>query len=283
MCRGCKGILAGSILMLIVAFSAITLSVFAQDGPGLSSFRLREDFDGDGRVSVSDVLALLVMGRKSPGEPRFDYDRSGTYGLQDVLSLIVNIVKDDLSISEPTSTSWRNVGPGGGGGQFLPTINPADPSNVFERCDMTGAYVTCDNAESWRMFNLRSTVRDFEFDPSSPSTIYAASTGLYRSDNKGLTWRLIFPDPSDIIEEHMEDDHAGQWFETATGVPEGEQASSIVKVRVDPSNSNHLWMARSSPWFPMTVPLAGAGWSPALKQRYWLFSRAPGGAALMRL
>jgi len=248
MCRGCKGILAGSILMLIVAFSAITLSVFAQDGPGLSSFRLREDFDGDGRVSVSDVLALLVMGRKSPGEPRFDYDRSGTYGLQDVLSLIVNIVKDDLSISEPTSTSWRNVGPGGGGGQFLPTINPADPSNVFERCDMTGAYVTCDNAESWRMFNLRSTVRDFEFDPSSPSTIYAASTGLYRSDNKGLTWRLIFPDPSDIIEEHMEDDHADQWFETATGVPEGEQASSIVKVRVDPSNSNHLWMARSSPW-----------------------------------
>jgi len=245
---GRKGILASSILVLIVALYSVKFPAFAQDEPGLASFQFREDFNRDGRVTVTDVLALLIKGQKSSGDLRFDYDQDGAYNLNDVLSLLVNIVKNDLSVSEPTASSWRNVGPGGGGGQFLPTINPANPDNVFERCDMTGAYVSYDNAESWRMFNLRSTVRDFEFDPSSPSTVYAASTGLYRSDNGGLSWRLIFPDPAEIIEEHMEDDHAGHWFETEAGVPEGEQSSEMYKVRVDPADSRHLWLVRSSPW-----------------------------------
>ena len=248
MCHGCKVILTVSILALIAAFSPARSSAFARSGPAPASFRLAEDFSGDGRVSVSDVLALLIEGKKSPGEPRFDYNRDGTYSFEDVRSLLVNLAGNKLSVSEPTAASWRSVGPGGGGGQFLPTINPADPANVFERCDMTGAYVTYDNAESWRMFNLRSTVRDFEFDPSSPSTVYAASTGLYRTDNGGLSWRLIYPDPADIIEEHMEDDHAGHWFETAAGLPEGEQSSEMYKVRVDPSNSRHIWLVRSNPW-----------------------------------
>src|SRR3990172_7817567 len=76
--------------------------------------------------------------------------------------------------------SWRVLGPGGGGAMFLPTVNPADPQNVFLRCDMTGAYVTHDGGESWRMFHLRAVVRDFEFDPSHPDVIYASNTGLYR-------------------------------------------------------------------------------------------------------
>ncbi|MBN2290262.1 MAG: hypothetical protein JXQ83_13090, partial [Candidatus Glassbacteria bacterium] len=64
-----------------------------------------------------------------------------------------------------SGAEWRVLGPGGGGGQFLPTINPQDSNHVFVRCDMTGAYVTLDGGQSWRMFNLRTVVRDFEFDP----------------------------------------------------------------------------------------------------------------------
>ena len=53
------------------------------------------------------------------------------------------------------------------------TISPHDPSEVLVACDMTGAYMSHDGGHSWRMFNLRGTVRFFVFDPLSAHTIYA--------------------------------------------------------------------------------------------------------------
>src|SRR3954468_14494406 len=49
---------------------------------------------------------------------------------------------------------WEVVGPGGGGGQFSPTISPHTPSDVLAACDMTGSFISHDGGESWRMFNL---------------------------------------------------------------------------------------------------------------------------------
>ena len=54
--------------------------------------------------------------------------------------------------------SWKVIGPGGGGTTIGPTISPHDSSLVVEHCDMTGGYVTHDNGESWRMFNLRGGI-----------------------------------------------------------------------------------------------------------------------------
>jgi len=140
--------------------------------------------------------------------------------------------------------AWRIIGPGGGGAQYIPTISPGDPQNVFVRCDMTGSYVTENGGKSWRMFNLRTVVRDFEFDPQNPNTVYACNTGLYRSEDRGRRWQLIFPDPADVVEETMRGDHASQRFITKSGMPQ----SSIAKIRVDPSNSNHIYLGLSRAW-----------------------------------
>ena len=159
--------------------------------------------------------------------------------------------KPDLNlIQAPERTlaagqGWRVLGPGGGGGQFLPTINPQDSNHVFVRCDMTGAYVTLDGGGSWRMFNLRTVVRDFEFDPQQPNTVYAANTGLYRSEDRGRHWRLICPDPENVLAERMIGDHANQRFETADGMP----GASIDKIRVDPENSDHLYLGLAAPHY----------------------------------
>ena len=59
----------------------------------------------------------------------------------------------------------RVIGPGGGGSMFNPTVSPHDKNTVLVSCDMTGAYITHDGGQSWRMFNLRGTVRFFAFDP----------------------------------------------------------------------------------------------------------------------
>ena len=95
-------------------------------------------------------------------------------------------------LASPAIT-WKVIGPGGGGAQFNPTISPHDPKTVLVRCDMTGAYITHDAGNSWRMFNLRGVVSLFAFDPVDPNTIYAYSAGLFRSTDQGRTWALVYP------------------------------------------------------------------------------------------
>ena len=66
----------------------------------------------------------------------------------------------------PGSNSWKVIGPGGGGTMIGPTISPHDSQLVVEHCDMTGGYITRDNGQSWRMFNLRGGIAVFAFDPA---------------------------------------------------------------------------------------------------------------------
>ena len=79
------------------------------------------------------------------------------------------------------------VGPGGGGAMYHATVNPRDPNEVLVACDMTGSYISHDGGHSWRMFNLRGTVRFFAFDPVQPRTIYAGTQALWRSTDDGVS------------------------------------------------------------------------------------------------
>ena len=107
----------------------------------------------------------------------------------------------------PRFDAWTIIGPGGGGTTASPTISPSDPNLVVERCDMTGAYITHDGGLSWRMFNLRSGLTTFAFDPSNPRRIFAGGAALWRSDDTGRTWRMVFPNPQKKTVEHQNGDH----------------------------------------------------------------------------
>ena len=65
----------------------------------------------------------------------------------------------------PRQDAWTVVGPGGGGTMRRPAISPHDARFVALGCDMTGAYITRDAGESWRMFHLGWVVESFAFDP----------------------------------------------------------------------------------------------------------------------
>lgn len=134
--------------------------------------------------------------------------------------------------------NFRVIGPGGGGAMFNPTVSPHDTSTVLVSCDMTGAYVTHDSGQSWRMFNLRGTVRFFVFDPLVPNTIYAEVTGLWRSTDAGVTWKLIQPQPSAIQGIEMNSDHADERI-----VANPDPVGSIVALAIDPADSNTLYAA----------------------------------------
>jgi hypothetical protein len=139
--------------------------------------------------------------------------------------------------------AWRVLGPGGGGTMVSPTISPSDPRLVVEHCDMTGGYVTADGGESWRMFNLRAGISTFAFDPQNPSVIYAGNAALWRSEDKGQTWSMIYPDPTKGTIEHTWSDHAEYVITTNdTSYPASGQEIDIQAIAVDPADSKRVYL-----------------------------------------
>ena len=171
----------------------------------------------------------------------------------------------------PRYDSWEVIGPGGGGGIFLPTISPHDANLVLVSCDMTGAYISHDGGRSWRMFNLGGPMAFFIFDPVDPKVIYAkttagppsmkhdrppSSSALFRSVDSGITWRRVRTDsdtggslsslavdPADskILYAVFQTDRAyafqvstdwGKNWRTVTDLPDG-----AVKIFIDPLSS----------------------------------------------
>ncbi len=92
--------------------------------------------------------------------------------------------------------AWRVIGPGGGGTLRRPAISPHDPQVVVEGCDMTGSYITRDGGQSWRMFQLGWVAQGFAFDPKDPAVLYAVTGALWRSEDGGQSWAMVFPDPA---------------------------------------------------------------------------------------
>jgi photosystem II stability/assembly factor-like uncharacterized protein len=128
------------------------------------------------------------------------------------------------------------VGPGGGGAMFNATISPHDPNEVLIACDMTGSYISHDGGSSWRMFNLRGTVRFFAFDPLDAHTLYAGTQALWRSTDDGNSWKLVWPVASSIRSVRMSSDHADEVINADPG-PVGE----IVAFAIDPADSRTLF------------------------------------------
>ncbi|MBE3100106.1 MAG: hypothetical protein IMZ44_23540, partial [Planctomycetes bacterium] len=150
-----------------------------------------------------------------------------------------------IAADQPTSRldAWRILGPGGGGTTMHPTISPHDPNVVVEACDMTGAYITRDGGEAWRMFNLGTVASAFAFDPRDASVIYAAASALFRSDDGGRTWRMVFPDPARGTVKNGWGDHAETIYTTADpSYPSGEDVT-IHAIAVDDIDPARLYIA----------------------------------------
>jgi photosystem II stability/assembly factor-like uncharacterized protein len=142
----------------------------------------------------------------------------------------------------PRFDAWRIIGPGGGGTMIAPTISPHDPNLVVEHCDMTGAYITHDGGSSWRMFNLRSVVNTFAFDPKNANVIYAGNAALWRSADNGRSWRMVFPDPRKNTVEHQLGDHSGYVLTSMDPAYPGKHGE-ITAIAVDPADARRIHVA----------------------------------------
>jgi photosystem II stability/assembly factor-like uncharacterized protein len=140
----------------------------------------------------------------------------------------------------PRLDPWKVIGPGGGGTMIAPIISPHDPSLVVEHCDMTGGYITGDNGRSWRMFNLRGGIETFAFDAARENVIYAGNSALWRTTDRGQTWKMLFPSPSQGTVEHQVGDHANYFLTSADPVYPGGEVTAI---GIDPTKTAQVYAA----------------------------------------
>lgn len=131
---------------------------------------------------------------------------------------------------------WEKIGTGGGGAAFSPAISPHNPNYAFLACDMTGSFVTYNGGQSWRMFSLIEPVSYFVFDPVDSNIVYANSIALFRSNDRGVSWKIVYPAPADIKEIVSKGDHAEELVVTADSTLRNMQALSV-----DPDNSKKLY------------------------------------------
>jgi photosystem II stability/assembly factor-like uncharacterized protein len=146
--------------------------------------------------------------------------------------------------SAPRHDAWIVIGPGGGGAQFHPAINPHDPKKILVNSDMTCSFVSEDGGSSWRMFNLRSPVRLFAWDPLDPKTAYAQTIGLFRTTDAGSTWSLVYPNPSDVKSLIHRGDHGEDVL-----VTDGSPVEEISALAIDPADSKKLYAAMGAALF----------------------------------
>lgn len=163
-----------------------------------------------------------------------------------------NKAKEQQSSLKPDN--WKVIGPGGGGGIFLPTISPFNENFLMVHCDMTGAYVSYNGGADWRMFNLWTVPNDFEFAPLSPNTVYAATRGyrhsedrgsglsiLYRSEDRGKHWRIIYPDVSKVkVKSKLQSSDF-----LPSEITKSAFNGSIDKIEVDPTDNRRIYLGLS--------------------------------------
>jgi hypothetical protein len=165
-----------------------------------------------------------------------------------------NNERNAISGIEDKTNEWKIIGPGAGGGVFIPTISPFDTNFVFSKGDMTGSFVTYDGGKKWNLFNLMSVTQDFEFDPIDSNVVYSASRGylydmdrgsgltlLYRSENKGKTWKVIYPDISKIAPLEKLQSMSFLPSQLVKDMPDG----SIDIIAVDKADHNNIFLGLS--------------------------------------
>jgi photosystem II stability/assembly factor-like uncharacterized protein len=162
---------------------------------------------------------------------------------------------------------------------FHPTISPHDPNTVLVNCDMTGAYITHDGGKSWRMFNLRGVVQFFLFDPVERNVIYAEAAGLWRTEDDGVSWKLVYPSPSKVKEIKMSSDHADE-----TLISEPNPLVEIMAMAIEPTDSKELYIAAGARKEQNAVLFvshdAGGTWTreaslPGIVTKIWIDPASP--------
>ena len=55
------------------------------------------DFNGDGNIAITDVIALMLAARTNPNDSKVDYNQDGNYGIIDAIAMLLDIINGTCS------------------------------------------------------------------------------------------------------------------------------------------------------------------------------------------
>ncbi len=171
-----------------------------------------------------------------------------------ILSCLLGFIscKQQNTESETTKSSWKLMGPGGGGSTFIPTISYHTPDNFLIRCDMTGAYLTQNGGESYDIINFPNGSSCFAYDRNDAGVVYIGSSFLSRSTDGGDTWQRIFPKQNEIVSETYSGDHAGYRIQATAESLYPKDAGRVGAILVDPVSSDIIYFTMGKYFFCST-------------------------------
>lgn len=135
-----------------------------------------------------------------------------------------------------SSLKASTLGIGGGGMLHSPSISPFDENTMLVLPDMGGIYVSHNAGVEWKRKNLQGLVIKAYFDPVREGVVYAGGSGLYRSEDNGDAFKLIFPKEEEIIERRNCDEVSMQYLFTNGNYPTYKQVKDILVNPNDPDN-----------------------------------------------
>lgn len=128
---------------------------------------------------------------------------------------------------------------GGCCAMYTPKISPHDENLFLTTSDMGGLYVSQDGGKSFIKNNLKGRVYASCFDPEDENVIYAGGSCIYKSDNKGSSFELIFPKEEDIYKVMTKDENNLYYYYTKdSSYPTYCQVKDII---VNPNNTNEIY------------------------------------------
>lgn len=109
----------------------------------------------------------------------------------------------------------QNIGPGEGSDLHFIAIQPDNPDVIYVGGDIEGIFKTIDGGTSWQNINNNPTqlpyggdvywTNDIVIDPVNYQRIYFCSgAGLFRSENGGQSWNLLYPKQYNPEKESIE-------------------------------------------------------------------------------
>ena len=96
-----------------------------------------------------------------------------------------------------TQGSWQLMGPGSGGTLVNPFIHPNNPATWICGSDMSNTFVSRNGGASFSMFQFNGSAT-YGYDPRDAKVLYACGNGLFRSQDSGASWKLLFPREQDL-------------------------------------------------------------------------------------
>lgn len=123
---------------------------------------------------------------------------------QAIYTILITMTAFFVSFAQPNE--WKMHGIGGGGALFVPSINPANSSEIFVACDMSQLFHTSNRGKSWDLLPFQ----EFPAGRLSKVTFTSVSGLLYsirynnptgerfpvKSTDNGQTWSVIANEPT---------------------------------------------------------------------------------------